>query len=405
MPDEDRVFDVSKPGKSNPSATSKPIIVGHRPTMADPMMRTDTGQDITAEASAAATRINVMDTPLDPPSTMTEPAVAGPAVEGLAHSSWNGAVEDNQGSGDVAPAIGSVAAGSETVQPESEISTEEPQDAFPQSPSDAPVQPDAPLPIEPIGHVEGLHLSPPKKRKSPVLLILISLLVLIIVGYLLVDSGTVKTSIKLPVHVFKQETPAPAKPAAAADPTVAPAGFTLYKIATTNINFDAPTAWGEPTSTTDPGYSKRSADAKSDGAHAFIIDFATNKDVQVSITSAKYLPATRTGTAPYYDFLQWCNGTSDSKTYLGLLQFTTVAKVDTATTVSCNQGPITDETKVNTTTIVELNTKDSTGAAFGDLYTKNTTDKEFVVFRVKDKSMKNSADIKKLLNTVKSSAI
>jgi len=403
MPDEDRVFDVSKPGKSNPSATSKPIIVGHRPTMADPMMRTDTGQDITDEASAAATRINVTDTPPDSSNGMTEPAPAGPAVEGLAHSSWNGAIEDNQGSSDVAPAIGSVAAGTEAVQPAP--GSVENSDPLPSPPADDVLIADeqsAPGKIEPASHVEALHVAEPKRKKSPLLLFLVSLLVLIIAAYLIIDAGVVKTSIKLPFHVFKQDTQAPAAASTASTPAV-PTGFTVYKIATTNINFAAPTAWGEPTSTTDPGYSKRSADAKSDGAHAFIVDFATNKDVQVTITSAKYLPAARA--VQYYDFLQWCTGTSDDKTYLGALQFTSADKVDTATTVSCTQGPITDATKLDSTTIVELNSKDSAGASFGDLYTKNTKDKEFVVFRVKDKSMKNSADIKKLLNTVKSSAI
>jgi hypothetical protein len=371
--------------------------------MADPMMRTETGQDITAEASAAATRINVMDTPADPPSAMAEPTSAGLAVEGLTHSSWNGAIEDNQGSGDVAPAIGSLAAGTETVQA-AEGPTEI-NDPLPPPPTDSSVteeQP-APGPSEPIGHVEGLRVSEPKRKKSPLLLFLVGLLVLIIVAYLIIDAGVVKTSIKLPFHVFKQDTVAPPAASTAASAPSVPIGFTAYKIATTNVNFAAPAAWGVPTSTTDPGYSKRSADAKSDGAHAFIVDFATNKDVQVSITSAKYLPAARA--VQYYDFLQWCTGTSDIKTYLGALQFTSADKVDTATTVSCTQGPINDATKLNSTTIVELNSKDSAGASFGDLYTMNTTDKEFVVFRVKDKSMKNSADIKKLLNTVKSSAI
>lgn len=403
MPDEDRVFDVSRPGKSSPSATSKPIIVGHRPTMADPMVRDKTAQDISAEAAAAATRININDSPQEAP-TNTEAATPAPSpVTETTSSSWNGVVQENNESGIAAPAMGAIATGTEAVQPEPETSSEVPPDAVPQNPSDAPIQPDAPAPIEPIGHVEGLHVSPQKKPKSPVLWVLISLLALIIIGYLLVDSGAIKTSLKLPVHVFRQAPPPPAKPAAPANTSLAPVGYTVYKIATTNITFAAPTAWGEPTSTTDPGYSKRSEGAKSDGAHAYLIDFATNKDVQVAVTSDKYLPAART--SQYYDFLQWCTGTSDKKTYLGVLQFTTANKVDTASTVSCNQGPITDETKLNSTTIVELNTKDSAGAPFGDLYTKNVSDPEFVVFRVKDKTMKNSSDIKQLLNTVKSSSI
>jgi hypothetical protein len=39
--DEDRVFDVSKPHKRTPDATSKPVIVGHHPIMNDPMVTMD----------------------------------------------------------------------------------------------------------------------------------------------------------------------------------------------------------------------------------------------------------------------------------------------------------------------------------------------------------------------------
>lgn len=38
--DENRVFDVTRPGKSGPHATSRPLIVGHRPLLdKDPMVR------------------------------------------------------------------------------------------------------------------------------------------------------------------------------------------------------------------------------------------------------------------------------------------------------------------------------------------------------------------------------
>jgi hypothetical protein len=37
--DAPRVFDVSKPQRQSPSATSRPLIVGHRPMMSDPMVR------------------------------------------------------------------------------------------------------------------------------------------------------------------------------------------------------------------------------------------------------------------------------------------------------------------------------------------------------------------------------
>lgn len=38
---DDKVFDVAKPGKSGPSPTSKPVIVGHKSMIEDPMVKKD----------------------------------------------------------------------------------------------------------------------------------------------------------------------------------------------------------------------------------------------------------------------------------------------------------------------------------------------------------------------------
>ncbi len=46
-----QVMDVSKPGKSVPSATSKPIIVGHKPMVQDPMVTADTNAEAVAPAA------------------------------------------------------------------------------------------------------------------------------------------------------------------------------------------------------------------------------------------------------------------------------------------------------------------------------------------------------------------
>jgi hypothetical protein len=43
---------------------------------------------------------------------------------------------------------------------------------------------------------------------------------------------------------------------------------------------------------------------------------------------------------------------------------------------------------------------DSAGKKLGDIYTKNIDDPEFMVLRVKDTTMTNSENIKKVLTTV-----
>jgi hypothetical protein len=117
------------------------------------------------------------------------------------------------------------------------------------------------------------------------------------------------------------------------------------------------------------------------------------------LTSSKYLPAS--DSKLYYQFLQWCVGTNDNKFYKQTLHATTENKVDIAGTVTCDQGPLTDATKLDDSTIVQLKTKDNAGAVLGDLYTKNLTSKDLTVLRIKDTQSKNSEDIKKLLSSVK----
>src|SRR6185503_16697708 len=115
------------------------------------------------------------------------------------------------------------------------------------------------------------------------------LLVLIIAAYLLIDSGLISTGINLPFHIFKQDNNTP--PAAANQPAAQqqtasqsaasdlPAGFKLYSLSGTNLTFAAPGTWGEPTSTTEQGYSKRGGSNQPNGNYAYLVSFATNKDV------------------------------------------------------------------------------------------------------------------------------
>jgi hypothetical protein len=408
MPDETRVFDVAKPGRSSPEATSKPVIVGHRPTMSDPMVN-DTSE-------AEPTRIMVHDENRLP--TPDEPADGAPGIMESKDEPPAGNMMETAGGQPLIPLPEEPksdweppAADPEPEPPaESHGTADTPSSPSGEEPADEQPAADTPIaPLEPVGHVEGLHVSPPRRRLS-LKLVGLTLLLLVVGAYLLIDSGVVGSSINLPFHVFKQKskTPPAAAPAAtsqnqANSSTVAvPSGFTEYKLAGTSITFAAPTAWGQPTSNTDPGFSSRGATAKTDGTYAYLVDFSTNKDVEIAVTSSKYLPASRS--ALYYDFLQWCTGTSDGKAYLSLLHFSTSNKIDTPTTVVCDQGPLTGATKLDTTTIVELKTKDAAGAVLGDLYTKNLTSTDLPVFRVKDKAMTNSADIKTLLSTVKSPA-
>lgn len=377
MPDETRVFDVARPGRSSPDATSKPVIVGHHPTMNDPMMK---------EAdSPSPTRIDVQDSGVDGSAI----ASSGDSTEfsPMSFNTESPTIEETPEPGIIGPeaSFGQV---------------------FPNQQADIPqaaehAQTPAGLPAH---HEEGLHVGPPKRRKKRLMPAIILILLLLTGAYLAIDSGLIKTGFKMPFHVFKQKAAAPAATTPSpnqnqtATPAV-PAGFTVYKLADTDVTFAAPTAWGQPTSTPDPGFSARGGTNKSDGTHAYLVNFAANKDVEIAVTSSKYLPAART--ALYYDFLQWCVGTADSKIYLTTLRFSTANKIDTPTTSTCDQGPVADAAKLDAATIVQLKTKGADGKDLGDLYTKNLKETGLPVFRVKDAAMTNGDNIKKLLDTVK----
>ena len=71
--DEKKVFDVSKPSEVTPSATSKPVIIGHKPLVSDPTIKSD--KEITGEDDEA--------TPVDPMNE-TAPDTTLPTVADIA---------------------------------------------------------------------------------------------------------------------------------------------------------------------------------------------------------------------------------------------------------------------------------------------------------------------------------
>jgi hypothetical protein len=396
MPDENRVFDVSKPGRGAPSPTSKPVIVGHQPRINDPMVNKEEGGGLNFGTEAPATKINVHDEIHD--HGIEPPAAAKFEETEPAHDSW------------IAPAAEEPAA-PEPPAPEPNLPpVSMPEPLAEHEPSTPSARTDSPNPAaaEPAsdfsGHVEGLHLSAPKKKGNAKYAAL-GIIILLIAAYLAIDSGAIGSGINLPFHVFKQKTaPAPAASSTAVTTqSPIPAGFTKYNLTGTSITFDAPVSWGQPSSTLDPGFSARGGTNQSDGTYAYLVDFASNKDVEIAVTSSKFLPAARASL--YYDFLQWCVGTNDSKFYLQSLHFTTSAdKVDSPATVSCDQGPIGNAQKLDSATLLMPQVKAGDGkTVIGDIYVKNLSGTALPVFRVKDAAGKNGTEIKQLLSTIKTS--
>jgi hypothetical protein len=444
MPEDDsKIFDVSKPNRVSPDSTSRPVIVGHRPTMADPMVK-EKFSDENSKLSHTPIHVSMGDEPSHEESLVHPSKPEIPSI----------------GKEDIEKALASIEPEKPEKSEEDEHENHEPSENddkhHEHSEEHEEQLPEHSLPddeehkddtsalgftsihslISGDGEDDKKHKgddsstmdggweeAPPlpipqgagPRRRLPKILgwtVLIALIV-VIAGYLAIDLGLVKSDANLPFHIFnkqkkktvavitappKVQTPPPA-PAA----PVVPDGFTTFKITGTDISFAYPTVWGKPVATADPGFSKRGGTNKTDGTYAYLVSFATNKDVQLATTSSKYLPAARG--AQYYDFLEWCTGTNDGKFYKQSLHFTTTAGVDTPGTITCDQGPLTDATKVDDLTIVQLSTKAADGkTVLGDLYTQNLSKGTYPVLRVKDATMKNAADVKKLLGTVKVSS-
>ncbi len=433
--DEDRVFDVSKPHKTSPDATSRPIIVGHQPQMTDPMVNEH--RPIEPQHNPGEPEHVPAGELLEhPPTEGTKPAHVAIQVQDGEQPPQAPLMEHHLEVKEptfVPPAESKApdnpVSGPDSIYPQHDSSssqTEQPAAPAPQmpgaatpTPADQAVAPtvvtgppmnDLPLPTHHATHANhsghAPHQSKPAKNNGKLLWVL-AIVILLVGVYTLLDA----TTSAMPFHIFKKSTPTVtqttinttnnAQSAAASTPT-ASSGLKVYTLSGAGVTFNYPTAWGNPTATAEPGFSKRGGSNASDGTYAYLVNFATNKDVQLVFTSPKFLPVSR---GPlYYDYLQVCIGTNDAKFYKSTLHFTTSNGVDTPSTITCDQGPLLDATKIDASTIVQQNTKAPDGSALGDLYTENLTSTSLNVVRAKDASMTNSAAIKTLLSSIKLTA-
>lgn len=240
--------------------------------------------------------------------------------------------------------------------------------------------------------------SPKPKRRSKLWLWVVLVFAVLAGAYLAVDAKLVGSNINLPYHFFSQKTATKSDSSTSAKSSL-PAGFSQYQLNDAKVGFGAPTSWGTPTSSSDPGYSQRGGSLKSDTTHAFLVTFAQNKDVQLALTSSSSLPGSTDNR--YFDYLQWCQGTIDQQLYLQRLIFTTTDGVDTPATIVCDQGPLKNAVQIDSTTILTPKSSTSASAANADIYIKNLSGNSSAsVLRVVDAAMTNSDDIKLLLSTV-----
>jgi hypothetical protein len=421
------VFDVSKPNRVSPSATSRPIIVGHHPQVSDPMVKVDP-EKIEHKPENDTKSIPVAfdedDKPqshsmiIDAPKMAAGGSLKDDEGEQDHHKSDEEHEKDLMAHAQTQKAIEPLNPG---VKPEDDKPSEPAARAPQFTPIDSYRSPSKSgldfldRPLQPAGHpavaapsfTQPLHIARGKSSGGSAAKIvkwsLIAVATIALTAFLAIDTGLVRSDVSLPFHIFNKPEVI-TQPAPSPAPVVAPAppsNLTKYTVPSTTLSFSYPNEWGTATTASEAGFAARGGGAKPSGDYAYLVSFAGDKDVQIAITSSKYLPPARTPL--YYDYLQWCIGTNDNKFYRSMLQFTTAGGIETPSTVVCNQGPLTDATKLDASTIVQLKTKDTDGkTVLGDIYTKNLTGSNLLpVLRVKDSAMTNADAIKKLLTSVK----
>ena len=235
--DTPKVFDVSRPSRSNPDNTSRPIIVGHRPEMVDPMVHRPSRPTANAEISAppavsstAPTHHGMLTTPnensldtasipehhqakvisvsedmknhltaTDPTPTQPQPETPPPAEPSAPEPSPAPAPEEV--SATIAPTEPTASPeASSPDMPASSTSSIAPQanDAVtssPQQPATAEVHHQS----LPLGHAP---ITSTKRLKHMVLWLFVIVFLAVFLGYLAIDSGFISSSINLPFHIF-----------------------------------------------------------------------------------------------------------------------------------------------------------------------------------------------------------
>ena len=397
------VFDINKPNTYGATPSARPIITGHQPTMPDPMV---TANDTPSEGSKIKVKVGKDKDNLNRDELASS---LFPQVKEVDESSVM------EGEPSLSPAFkpdgdGLAAAQTATYMPVSDLTGISQTTSTPPSKPVANQISDEQVTTEPKPSVFGSSShtpidngqpSKPKKSRAKGWLWLLLILALLTGTYAAIDKGLILDSVNLPYHIFAQDKATSTKTTDTAGTTTqatTPSGFSATKLVEAGLAFSYPSSWGAPSATTDLGFAKRSASATPDANYAFVVNFPDNKDVQIVITSGKFLPPART--TLYYDYLGWCVGTADAKYYAGALRFSTDAdKNDTPSTITCDQGPLNNVAKLDSDTIVQTNVKNTDGAPLGDIYTKNLKNNDYVVVRVKDGTMKNGDQIKTLLGT------
>jgi len=212
-----KFFDVSHPGKSTPSSTSRPTIVGHHTILQDPMVNADhENEEAITNTSSIVSRVST--TNIVP----SDEAIAGYNSTEKIEDTSKPSVEDVKEKVEDEPQVDEQKAEEpELIEPESKEPAEETSDIQMQSTDGTnteeqkKVEKETKEDIEKQEAIDKLiadktYFAPiagnkgNSAKRSFVMPIVVALVVVFVAGYLLIDSGIIKTSVKLPVSFFNK---------------------------------------------------------------------------------------------------------------------------------------------------------------------------------------------------------
>ena len=232
--DFSKVFDVSKPSHTAPGSTSRPIIVGHRPTMPDPMMRPPNAVPATKAAvePAASQPQSAIVPPPKHPMTGPPPPKDQPVAINMHHETKIVSVSDNIRSEIAAaephlPSLPEAEVSAPNPEAQNNIVSTSPQtvdmppasfiststvpggNIVPPPPATVSAAP-APAPVAPEVHHQSLPMGQEpaagaRRVRHFALWLFIVLFLAAFAGYLAIDAGFINTSVKLPFHIFDRQ--------------------------------------------------------------------------------------------------------------------------------------------------------------------------------------------------------
>ena len=218
-----KFFDVSHPGKSTPSSTSRPTIVGHHTILQDPMVNANhENEEAITNTSSIVSRVST--TNIVP----SDEAVAGyNSTEKIADTS-EPSVEDVKNKVEDEPQVEvdtetekSKTEETELIEPENKEPSEEVDEINIQSTDNTNTEEQKKAEKETKEDIEKqeaitkliadkTYFAPiagnkgNSAKRNFVMPIIVALVVVFVAGYLLIDSGIIKTSVKLPVSFFNK---------------------------------------------------------------------------------------------------------------------------------------------------------------------------------------------------------